>query len=681
MQQTFLKACLLSVILVLTACRPQSRAEKLLNEAEKLIEKARLAEDEDSEKALTLYLQAKSRLEDIRALYPADSAGEVIHNGEPIASGFTFRQLKSQVIPRLRKKISAEKDPLACAEYLADGLPSSWEKAQLLHEIARKQLRSGQSKEAQQILGRVLTIARQLPPAWEKAAVITQAALDFANSGVKDYPLELASEALEIAQALPPGPEQNAALQNVARTCLELGAEQEGLAAIQLIPGTEHRQRAIFHLAQDLALRGLPHRALVATYMLPDAAQQAKFLVSLAEKTVREFNQPTQLYLSAALELLAEISDRTVRIDILLTVASLYRENGQVEQALRQIQNAAALLKEASAAEARLLTRLAGEQSLLGQRERAVLTVTRTIPMLKKIESSDEREALLLGLTVALAHARQFARANRLFAAMKSPSYRTLGGVELAQHYAEQERKEEALALLSQALKSAAEIVPPAEHLTTLHRISAAYLKLRKYEQATQIILSLRDKDPAWKMKARDLSNSLISLDETKAALALAEASADPYLKAVILTDLASSQAKKKKMEIALRLIHQAWEIGQTGNDLRRNKALMEYCLDLLLQINQAAEAQAIIADSQLINSSLWLTRIAAVHMRNGKTGLARETLEKAANETAKVKSLPLKIAALAELGEAYNQLGESPSKAVQDILKQTVRYRGSLSP
>lgn len=665
----------LSLLCITTSCGPDSRARNLLKKTNTLIDQARLAENEDPETAAALYQQAEEQAQNIIVSMGETATGKSLSENAPVLRGLSLSQLRGEVLPALRQRALAQKDPLACAEYLVGRVSAPQVKARLLQIIAHKLLSLNQAKMAQEYLLRTLAAVQELSSAREKIDWYIALILDFANAGSKDRPLQLALEALSLAQQLTPGAERASALQNVAETYFELAAEDKALAALQSITDPAERRMAVEALAKRLTERSLYHEALAASSLLPNAEERARFLVALAEKNAeKNLAQPTQLFLAAALELLPILSDSPSKADLMLGIGRIYRRANQSDQALLQMRDAAALLKDAGPAQVELLSRLANEQASNRQRELAVATVTRALQILKGAPRSDERDAVLLGLAIALARSRYLDRAGQLVLSLKSDFYRTLGLVELAEVYSGQERRSEAQALLEQAKTSFNSIASPEEKMKALLCIRDAYMKLGRYAEAIRITVSLRNSDPAWKDKVRALSNTLIEADEKSAARSLALALEDPYFKGVILTDLARSYVSRKDFEEGLNLVNQVLEIAQTGGDIHRNLALIEYTLDLLIQMSQLSQAQSLLESHPIANSSLWLVLVANAYAEVGQRDSALSVLRKAAKQTAGMDSPSDKIRVLTELGYVYAKLGAPADLEIQNALKEILR-------
>ena len=143
-------------LLLIGCSEPEESVHPALAEAVQLFEQARAAERTSFVTAAQLY---RAALHKARSVHPAPPSARrsIRRAADPVLIGsYTLGALQNAIIPSVTAKAEAERNTLACALFLAQRLPETVYKAQILEQIGLAYLELGQddrAARATQLLG------------------------------------------------------------------------------------------------------------------------------------------------------------------------------------------------------------------------------------------------------------------------------------------------------------------------------------------------------------------------------------------------------------------------------------------------------------------------------------------------------------------------------------------------
>lgn len=469
------RSLILFMALTVVSCGKDEAADKLYEEAVLLVKEAQAADDRSFIQAEELYTQALDKVQKVIAEHGSSAIAKRIERGEATLGAQTFENLKRKVLPDIREKAEAEKNPFAAALLVTRSVT----------------LPSARMKTIEDVIGRL-----------SKAGRFDQA-LDVAAS------LDAFHKATALAQ--------------VAGAAAETGKLDQALAIVEKIALPSVRANGIAAVAAGVAQKS-PERA-------PDLLDQARKAVDdikVDESKVDVLIRIASAYLvlgnaekgaealKKALATAEQIKAGWARDDEMVRIATGLSDAGFPEQALQVAKTITKSEKQAAAyaevawdhvAAGRIdaaieVTRLPKDRLLRGKLlgglvERAADSgkTEETRQLWEVIERSDDigriyvalfRDRVLAAKAVALGREWKFDDALPLVRAIIKPEVRAAAAADLSSPLAEAGRKRDAEDLLQTNLAASRRIPDPNTRTEALAKLALAYARIGHYVNAVE---------------------------------------------------------------------------------------------------------------------------------------------------------------------------------------------------
>jgi len=426
-------------------------ANKLFVEAYQLVEKAQKVEKTSYSDALKLYEKALRKIESIPTKCPSsDLAVKILQNKVNIGP-YTIKKFKESIIPLIKLKSEAEKNPLACALLVAKTIEDAFPQSLTLCEIANSYTKAGQKDKASEILSQALRVARTIEVL--KSSALHDIADSYAKVGQKE-------KALQIARTIEDAYYKSLALRDIADSYAKVGQYNEALQVARTIKDASLKSRALCAIADGYTKAGQKEKA---SKVLSQALQVARttegaFSKSLALRNIADSyakagqKEKASKVLSQALQVARTIEYASFKSEALHDIADSYAKVGQKEKALQ----IARTIKDAYY-KSLALHDIADSYAKAGQKEKASELLSQALQVARTIEGA---------------------------------SFKSLALCDIADSYAKAGQKEKASELLSQALQVARTIEYASSKSFALSEIADSYTKagLKVDEKASKIL-------------------------------------------------------------------------------------------------------------------------------------------------------------------------------------------------
>jgi tetratricopeptide (TPR) repeat protein len=684
--------------LLITSCsESEESVHPALVEAVQLFEQARAAERTSFVTAAQLY---RAALHKARSVHPAPPSARrsIRRAADPVLIGpYTLGALQNAIIPSVTAKAEAERSSLACALFLAQRLPETVHKAQILEQIGLAYLELGQddrAAQATQLIGDSPHGANMLERLARRAirAGRSEQALRFARQIVTTHALfgvelltELAlqhvrrgqhADALKVAQGAGRASSSAWVMAEIAGTLTDPGQQATALSmldqAVQLAQRVPHpplKSLVLGQIGHAYVRLGHSDRALQTALNLKDSRHRTNLLVAITQAAV-EAGEPERV--SGLIQKLQASHERPFLIAQALTeIAEKQLEFGLAERArdvLSTAQHVAAAIDE-QAQRARIIGRIALGYLEAGRPDTAHALVD---AIRDPVQRLDARVRLALGQV----------EAGDLEAARQA-----------AQTMTDQIRRaeiEESIVLsylnrgeLQQARQLAQAIQAPGQRAEALGHVAHSYLEFGQIAPALHLAELLTDQPQRDEVVGR-VVRAYLDEDAGQQALRQARTIQDPRLKAQALSRIARSHARAGAFAAALQIAEsmtdqarQAEVVAQIGleyfraGQTDRGVSLIRSLQDsqprasalgqLARSYAQAGESQVAVQLVMAIRlpdrREATLQMVAEVHHQAGRH-------DQAVGVIRRMQAAPEKAELLAKIAAAYTKQGAQEKSA-----------------
>lgn len=554
--------------LLLTSCsESEESVHPALVEAVQLFEQARAAERTSFVTAAQLY---RAALHKARSVHPAPPSARrsIRRAADPVLIGpYTLGALQNAIIPSVTAKAEAERSSLACALFLAQRLPETVYKAQILEQIGLAYLELGQDDRAAQVtqlIGDSAHGANMLERLARRAirAGRSEQALRFARQIVTTHALfgvELLTDialqhvrrgqyadALKVAQGAGRASSSAWVMAEIAGTLTDPGQQATALSildqAVQLAQRVPHpplKSLVLEQIGHAYVRLGQSDRALQTALNLREFRHRTNLLVAITQAAV-EAGEPERV--SGLIQQLQASHDRPFLIAQALTeIAEKQLEFGLAERArdvLSTAQHVAVAIDE-QAQRARIIGRIALGYLEAGRPDTAhALVETIQDP----VQRLDARVQLALGQVEAgdLEAARQTAQT------MTDQMRRAEIEASLVISYLNQGE-------LQRARQLAQAIQAPGQRAEALGHLAHSYLEFGQIAPALHLAELLTDQPQRDEVVGR-VVRAYLDEDAGPQALRQARTIQDPRLKAQAFSRIARSHARAGEFAAALQI-------------------------------------------------------------------------------------------------------------------------------
>ncbi len=684
--------------LLLTSCsESEESVHPALVEAVQLFEQARAAERTSFVTAAQLY---RAALHKARSVHPAPPSARrsIRRAADPVLIGpYTLGALQNAIIPSVTAKAEAERSTLACALFLAQRLPETVYKAQILEQIGLAYLELGQddrAAQATQLIGDSPHGANMLERLARRAirAGRSEQGLRFARQIVTTHALfgvELLTDialqhvrrgqyadALRVAQGAGRASSSAWVMAEIASTLTDPGQQATALSmldqAVQLAQRVPHpplKSLVLGQIGHAYIRLGQSDRALQTALTLKDSRHRTTLLVAITQAAV-EAGEPERV--SGLIQHLQASHDRPFLIAQALTeIAEKQLEFGLAERARDVLSTArhVAVAIEEHAQRARIIGRIALGYLEAGRSDTAHALVETIQDPLQRL---DARVQLALGQV-------------------------EVGDLEAARQTAEtmtdQMRRaeiEESIVLsylnrgeLQQAHQLAQAIQAPGQRAEALGHLAHSYLEFGQIAPALHLTELLTDQPQRDEVVGR-VVRAYLDEDAGQQALRQAETIQDPRLKAQAFSRIARSHARAGEFAAALQIAEsmtdqtrqaevvaqiglEYFRAGQTDRGLSLIRSLQDSpprasaLGQLARYYAQAGESQAAVQLVMAIRlpdrREATLQMVAEVHHQAGRHDQAVDVIQL-------MQAAPEKAELLAKVAADYTQQGAQEKSA-----------------
>ena len=666
-----------AVVLSLCSCnRNEHSASDLAARASQAASKARLYNEEHPQDTLKLYEDARELVEAIFAEYGSTKIAKQLQSGAATLDGMTVKELRTETIPKFRLMLKAMSDPMQLVQALIPHVPAALAQSQLAQMLVDKLIKAHKSDEALQQIKVALRGIDDIKSFPDQIAILLNLAKNYSELGIKDKTLELTFRALTLAKQIPILEVRQNILSEIALSYYRTGAEQKGFEAVRSIQDTRKEQESLRALANRLGQENLFTEALAVTRAIRDGPDKALFLMEIASQAVdQELCESVSPFTESATRLADTFSDRNEEAWLWLRMATLMHRCGKDVESLSILDKAVQASGEGSRnvnlrATATLMSALADAYADLGQNETSFSLITSALPIAQKERSQEERDRILVDLSICLTKLGEYERSEKILSSIKTFREFARSRVARAKLYYKKGKTDEALSLLSAVKEKVVDQTDTEERTSTLLALRDSYFDLGRLNEALSVGFLLHEYGESWRKHIRTLNEHLVSHGEVSLALRLAREIHDPYLAGVLLTDIARYQAGKNLRNEAIALMEEAFRVTRSGLDSKRTGAMTQYFAEALLLMQFPQEAYDLVSSNDLANKPLWYSRIATCFFELGKQEEAASTLATALSMAADVQPLESQLQALIEVAAAYSSTGIQPNANSQRILR-----------
>ena len=554
--------------LLLSGCfESEQPPHPALVEAAQLLEQARAAERTSFVTAAQLYRAALHKAHSAHPPLPSAQPSSR-HAAEPVLIGpYTLDTLQNAVIPSATAKAEAERDPLVCALFLAQRLPETVHKAQILEQIGLAYLELGQDDQAARATHLITDIPR-------RANMLQRLARRAIRAGRSEQGLRFARQ-IVTSHAL-------FGVEFLAELALQYVRRGQYADALKVAYGAGKASSSAWVITEIASTLTHPSQQATALEILDQAAQLAQTVSHPPLKSL-VLGQIGRTYArlghsDRALQTALGMREFRHRTDLLVAIAQAAVEAGEPERVSGLIQQLQAS-HDRPFLIAQALTEIA-EKHLefdLAERARDVLSTAQHVAA--AIDEHSQRAGVVGRIALGYLEAGQTDTAHALVQTIQDPGQRldavvqlALGQVEagdlesahqIAKTMTDQIRRaeiEESIALsylnrgeLQQARQLAQTIQAPEHRAEALGHIAHSYLELGQIAPALYLAELLTDQPRRDEVVGR-IVGAYLDEDAGQQALRLAKTIQEPRLKAQAFSRIARSQARAGEFASALQI-------------------------------------------------------------------------------------------------------------------------------
>jgi len=540
--------------------------------------------------------------------------------------------------------------PLMLAAWLASGCSDdSSNEALKSHEEASLVMLA---QPAQCPFACALLVAKMIEDPTERSKAMASIAVTRAEAGQREQALELLSEAREVAR-IKPWPDLRLWCA-IADKYAEAGQQEQ---ASRILGETLMTARTIKRTYDGIKQNGL--------WVVPD--------IAILYAKIGEFDQ--------ALETTDGIKEPARdRIRAWIGIAGEYAKAGQKDEAARllsQAHEAAKMFEEKEwiSKKSKPFTDIAGVYTQIGQKDQATLLLSQALKKAMTIPySGDQSEALA---EIAINHARngEFHQALEALNAIEAldPHERCMVLAEIAGEYAKVGQNEQAMRLLSEALKTAETIEGSWSLYHTIRplvKMGGIYAQIGENEQAA-IVLS-QALEVAGEHRAfttfpeivdtyRNLGQQDLAAQLLSNALTQAMTMGRGDNRSQALVHIAGGYAQAGQKEQALQQLPQALEEAKTYEDEDLKSDVLQELAISYAKVGDFDQSLGIVKaiKPHAYGSSSALTLIATTYAELGQQEQAMKLLAEALQSAMKVSNPGDKSSALAQIASVLDEYGD----------------------
>ncbi len=658
---------------------PESQLADVSQAVRTLVLEAQRLEEYNTNDALTLYEKAAELLRDFEANHPDIPLAKENLSDVDSNTPLSLVDISTKVVPSLQNKLRAEHHPLACAEYLLPTITDIRQQISFSLEIAKRYRENYKPEFARQRLRNGLLGLENITFPETKVNLLSQHALEYAKLGLKNKALELAFRALSLAKQIQLGKEQETALTIVAETYVRLGIETKAFEALQSVSNRSARVDTLRNLEKILLHEGLYSQALSLTAIEYSVDNRIKLLLELAEEVQRntQGDEPA-IFLDYAFELASVIQNDANKTNTLVQLAKLYRKIGNIVRAEQILDAALLTIDEKNAASVKTLSKIALEFAALNQLPKTASTITQATQIATKLTDRNVQEQLQVILAVTHGRTGSLDKARTLIKSIKSTYYKSRALLELASEELNNNNREVARELLNE-VRELLSTMSRDDRLTLLTSLrslalkAGAILDALAYQEEIVSLGIIRKKD------ILEYHKLLLEHGALEPALELAKNTEDPYLRAVLIAELAEARGNDADPEELANFLDSALSEALASSDESRNLAIVEYFADLFLKLRWPERTlQLIESQSTLGSSAAWQIRIAKAFAERQDKDAGKAALARAVQSIATIESSSEKVRLLIEASDVYSRAGITPGEDTTKVLREMVRLKRS---
>jgi tetratricopeptide (TPR) repeat protein len=267
-------------------------------------------------------------------------------------------------------------------------------KSLVLCKIASSYSKTGQKKQASQVLAQALNATKSIEEPTRQVEQLTQVALLYAELGEKAQVAEVFSQALQQVSQLK---ESDTKAERLARLAVKYGQAGEkelatsvfnqALSIAQSLPNKDKKTRVLASMAIASAQINPYNQVLEFTHTITDANTQASVLIHMAKDyTQAGDNEEARQALNQALAIVQAAKNTPDKAQKLAEIALQLVKIAQYDQALTIAQTLD--MTEKDSPKAAVLARIAKAYAKVGQKEKAIALLSHALQAAKVIRCS-----------------------------------------------------------------------------------------------------------------------------------------------------------------------------------------------------------------------------------------------------------------------------------------------------
>jgi len=508
--------CLFGIILLTSCSNPEQEATKLLTEASEIFKSASNLEETSFSLAYDRYKEVLTKIEEIKTKYPESEVVKGLDQGDAKIGFFTLAKLKEYVSSYARIKAQAEGDILSCAIAMVYKIePSAFlsdQHSTLYHIFNSEFVNVDHCNQA-------LRVVKKLPPASNTSMLLSLIAEKFAELGQFDQASKLIEEISDPVIEVE-------IFRTMADKYAELGKLKEAVEIAKSIEDQDKRNFTFNSIAVKLAEAGHDEQIFEIIGLMDSGFDRAWTLTEIATVYAEAGKKnKAAKFLTQAIKEGQKIKDQADRNNILMYYITSNEAAGvshydEMFEVSKTIEN--------PSARAMILSDLAGRYFELGQKDKAVELLSKTIESANEIKIEDllsfhiDKEGHLayvalkfvdfgeherayemvksmltkdmIGANTYLNMAKhyvqkgQFGYADEMIKMIDKPRSKVEALITLSGEYYKKKNTPQALETLSQALETVLEIEEPSSRSKNLANIATQYGKMKEIKEAEKIL-------------------------------------------------------------------------------------------------------------------------------------------------------------------------------------------------
>jgi hypothetical protein len=204
---------------------------------------------------------------------------------------------------------------------------------------------------------------------------------------------------------------------------------------------------------------------------------------------------------------------------------------------------------------------------------------------------------------------------------------------------------------------------------------------LKRLDNAKRSALAIQQEDKKWKSYLRGFQQLLFQKDYLDEGIALARATEDPYLRAVLLTEAAKFSFKQGGVNQVVSLLEEAAESAAFGKDAARSLSLAALIADTMLQVKLPRLALTLVEKNDFSDLPLWYCRIAETYVATGQKQDAVEALYSALRAATKLSRSSDHVRVVLKVGEIYSSMDLAVGIEGRELLTKLLSARPARAP